>query len=65
MIPMTHPPVAFSSTWRSLVANGTREGLGSEDLAIRLGCRREAVSREVATLRATGKLDCPEWWGRK
>ncbi len=65
MIAMTKPPAPFTAVWRSHVANALRDGYGAEDIAIRLACTPAVVRREVSALRASGKLACAEWWGRK
>lgn len=48
-----------------MIANAMRDGYGAEDIALRLACHPAVIRREVAALRASGKLACSEWWGRK
>lgn len=61
---LTKPPSPFSAVWRSMVANGIRDGWGVEDLALRLACGPSVIRREVRALRDQGLLASGEWWGR-
>lgn len=45
-----------SQPWSVAVIDGLRDGYGVEDIALRLGCRADAVRDEVQKLRRTGMM---------
>lgn len=56
-----HNPEHFAHTvgsgpWKRAVHDALRDGYGVEDIALRLGCRLDAVREYVAKLRRLGRL---------
>lgn len=45
-----------NSQWQSRVRSLLKEGLGSEDIAVKLRCDLAAVQREIQILRESGDL---------
>jgi hypothetical protein len=59
---MVNKPRLGSEKWREQVATKMLSGLGSEDIAIWLGCHPSHVSKEFRRLRADGLLQ--KWFAR-